>query len=408
MNLLLLLTFSFFTFSCVSGRLIHDEEYSGSRALYKQSEFQKSLDRFPTEEKDGFITSTEKSWISFWNKKGENSALEKQIKSLDRRQYTSISQEADYFFFNETEEGYIPSEHEVVALHLINAMIYMQQKNWIDAEVEARRASYFLQNIFNPDQPHFDDPALRLWLAAIWLSLDNWDQAQVDLRKIVELTKNKEIQNLTDRPMPPKHFQLVMSGSGPELQWSKGSETPAFLVRLPLSSETTSFSTTAWYQRHQKRNTVIRDQVLKSNYMAQYIGIKTNSGAQKILGFSFGTTSKVIGVIAGGAIAIGGIYLLAQSGAATGSSADLMVGIFGAAALVTTTLWKAGNNIIDDTFKNANSYEEVQFENLRTYRFVRFLPNSISFQLETNEPAQNLIQLCKPQAATLVDYVLIP
>lgn len=409
MKLLFCVLLTVLTFSCASRQLIKDGEYADSHALYKQSQFEKSLEKFPKKEENGFIVSVEKAWISFWNKKGDNSELEKQIKSIDQRQYISISQEAEFFFFNETADGYIPSEHEVIALHLINSMIYMQQQRWDEAGVEARRASYFLQKIFNPNQPHFDDPALRLWLATVWMSLNEWGEAQVDLRRICEMTScgktaNSSIKNLLDLKQPPKFFRLYMGGSGPELKWSESSPTPEFLVQLKPSV----FSSSGWYDRHIKRNTVIRDTVLQSNYMSQYAGIKTSSGAQRAFGYSFGGATRLLGVTLGTAIAVGGVYVLAQGGGA--GSAEPAGYIIGAGVLVGKYFWDAGGDLIDTVNKDATDYEKRNFEDLRTYRFVRFLPNQFDFELnrESNLDQINRILLFKPQSATEVEYVLNP
>jgi hypothetical protein len=405
MKVLALFLSTIFLFSCASNQLIKDSEYDSSRALYKQSEFNKAIEKFPTKENAGFITSIEKSWLSLWTKKPDNSQLEMQVKSLDRRQYTSISQETEYFFFNETEDGYIPSEHEVVALHLINSMIYMQQNKWSDAEVEARRASYFLQNIFNPDQPHFDDPALRLWLASIWMSLGNWDAAQVDLRRINEMKPSESVKKLLALSHPPAHFRLYFNGSGPELKWTESSETPEFILNV---SDEKIFSAAPWYERHLKRNTVIRDSVLKSNYMAQYLGVKTSSNTQRLMGLSFGNASRVLGVTLGGAIIVGGLYVAAQSGAA--STGDSLAYIFLAGVAVGKYLWEAGDQIIASSYQGASEYENIQFEKLRTYRFVRFLPNQLEF--ETSSVAKqiqyNKILLFRDLTATQVEYILNP
>lgn len=393
--------------SCVSKTLIKDTEYAKTHALYKQSEFQMAAEAFPKKEEHGFITSVEKSWISLWKQKGDNSELEKQIKSLDQRQYISVSQEAEFFFFNESADGYIPSEHEVVSLHLINSMIYMQQKKWDDAEVEARRASYFLQKIFNPDQAHFDDPALRLWLASVWMGLNNWEAAQVDLRRINEMSYNSDIQKLLILKKPPAFFRLYLKGSGPELIWSNSSVTPEFTIRGDSLSK---FTASSWYQRHLVRNTVIRDTVLKSNYMTQYLGIKTNSGAQKAIGYSFGNASRILGLTLGAAIAVGGTYIIASAGSSSGNTGESIGAIVGLGLVVGKYFWQAGDDIIWNSNADAKSYEEREFENLRTYRFIRFLPNKFDFEVTKNSTQDqvNRLILFRPESATEVEFVLNP
>lgn len=48
------------------------------------------------------------------------------------------------------------------------------------ASVEARRAGFYLQSYIPENNPHFDDPSLRMWLAAIWMALGDWEAAKVD------------------------------------------------------------------------------------------------------------------------------------------------------------------------------------------------------------------------------------
>lgn len=406
MKFYLLLPILFVLFSCASQSLIKDSDYSNSLALYRQSEFQKSLDEFPQKEENGFITSTEKAWLRLWNKTYDNSLLETQIKSLDQRKYTSLSSEAEYFFFNESEDGYLPSEHEIIVLHLINSMIYLKKNKLEDAEVEARRAGFFLQNVFDQDQPHFDDPGLRIWLAAIWMSLGKWGEAQVDLRKIYELTKNKSILKLSERNFPPPVFKLVFKGSGPELTWKESSYSPDILVPNYNTKNEIQFSTQNWYNRHIKRNTVIRDTVLKSNYMSQYLGIKLNAHSKRAAGFSMGTTIKVVGIALGVGIIGGGLYALSMSSAV--GSAESVGYIFAGGAVVASYFWKEGDHLIDDVNKDAANYEQRQFEKNRMYRLVRFLPNQISAELSLTDGNSDLNILEFKNTKNAVQFVLQP
>lgn len=411
-RILYLLSSLLFT-ACASQKLIKDVDYQPSLALYKQSEFKLALEKFPQNENRGFITSIEKAWLTLWNHEGDNSQLEKQIHSLDERKYTSLLRESEYFFVNESEDGYVPAEHEIICLHLINAMIYMQKQQWSEAEVEARRASYFLQNIFDPNQPHFDDPALRLWLAAVWLNLGEWSEAQVDLRKIQEIAPHPKIAELLKLTQAPTSFRLIFKGSGPQLEWQEANRTPRFALPSTelVSKSSFSFSSQPWYDRHVHRNTVLRDVVTESHYMSQYLQIKTNKNSQLAAGYTLGTTSKVIGVAVGAAIIGGGIYLLSQSNA-TGSG-EAIGSIFGAGLFAGGWLWQSGQSLIQQTEADAKKYENSEFEKLRTYRYVRFLPSFISFEKNKDfTQSQNLIYneltFKNPKSTSQVQFILAP
>ncbi|RYZ83623.1 MAG: hypothetical protein EOP04_19615 [Proteobacteria bacterium] len=100
--------------ACSTSQLIRDHEYKFSQAAFQFEDPEKALDEFPTKEKHGFVTTVEKSWIGLWANKTDQKELLRQAQTLDDRKYTSISREAEYFFFSESDEGYIPAEHEVV------------------------------------------------------------------------------------------------------------------------------------------------------------------------------------------------------------------------------------------------------------------------------------------------------
>lgn len=91
---------------------------------FRNGNYEEALQELPKKETGGFITTLEKNWIGFWDGRSNPEALKKLSHSFDQRKYISVSREASYFFFQESEEGYIPAEHEMVVLHLVTAMSF--------------------------------------------------------------------------------------------------------------------------------------------------------------------------------------------------------------------------------------------------------------------------------------------
>jgi hypothetical protein len=366
--------------ACSTSQIIRDSEYKYSEAAFKFSDPEKALAEFPKKESGGFVTSIEKSWLGFWAGKTDQKDLLKQTRTLDDRTYTSLSRETEFFFFGESEDGYIPAEHEVIVMHLISAMYFMCNNQWVEARVEAKQASYFLETLFKSNQKHFDDPGLRIWLASIWTALGEWNEAQVDLRRAYELSKNKDLLPWIEQKTPPKELRLIFDGRGPTVNWTFGNPLPIFSQKDEKPNLKITYSSLPWFQRHEERNTLIRDKIAKSNYMSQYYGIQLSKGSEKTMGFVSANTVRATGIIAGTTIAVGGLYLAAAilgSGAGSGSG-ELLVLPFVAGGYVGKALWESGDKIERDFNESTQKIEDQGKENLKTFRFVRFMPSWIS------------------------------
>ncbi|MGZ3744515.1 MAG: hypothetical protein ACXWRE_13775 [Pseudobdellovibrionaceae bacterium] len=370
-----------FLSACSTSQIIHDSEYKYSEAAFKFSDPEKALTEFPKKEEGGFVTSIEKSWLGLWADKTNQKDLLRQTRTLDARNYISLSREAEYFFFAENEDGYIPAEHEVIVMHLISSMYFLRNNQRNEARVEAKQASYFLESIFMANQKQFDDPGLRIWLASIWASLGEWNEAQVDLRKAYELSRNKALLSLIDQKKPPAELTLIFEGAGPQVDWQFGVPLPSFSQKEDPPHFKITYSTLPWFQRHEERNTLIRDKISKSRYMSQYYGIQLSKNGEETVGFVSANTVRAAAVIAGTTIAVGGLYLtaaiLSSGGGGTGGGELLGLPFIGA-WYVGKTLWDKGNKI-DENFKSSShKIENIGKEDLKTFRFVRFMPSWIS------------------------------
>ncbi len=391
---LIVLPLSLF-FGCTSSKIIRDSEYSESVLSFKQGEYRFALQTFPRLEGAGFITSIEKNWIGFWSDKMDNSTLQHQILTLENRKFLSVSKEGEIFFFGEAEDGYVPGEHEVVLIHLLSAMAFIKEQKWESAKVEMRQANFYMQSIFNENQPHFDDPSLRIWSGSIWASLGQWDEAQVDFRKAAELSGSVELRKIAHLDSPPKELNLVFTGVGPELGWSKIRPEPDFkkneqkptlagfsdgVFTTSKSTQMVSFSTFPWFQRHSERNHLIRDYLLKSKYMTESAGLIAMTTTKKTYAGTFAASMAVAGV-ALGLVVIGGTLYLVMKATEGGSSSNLgevLVYGIGLGAAIGAAAIKGAQSLYTNASNEAELEEQKNFDQMKIYRFVRFMPNWIS------------------------------
>lgn len=389
--------------ACSTRQIIRNSEYSLSEGSWRAGDIPQALERFPKKEENGFVTSVEKSWLSFWVGEQKHDELVRQAKNLDARNFISVSREAQYFFYSESEDGYIPAEHEVIVMHLINAMYFLRNEKWSEARVEARLAAFILESSTDKDQAYFDDPALRIWLSGIWAALGEWDSSLVDLRRAYEMSKNKSLLPLLKMESPPKDVSIVFSGGGPVLAWKENAPTPDFIDHSAKPTLLVSFPTLPWFLRHEKRNSEIRSVVLKSNYMAQYYQLNAGVGAEKTLGFVASNSLRAAGLILGTAIVGGGIYLLLQGG---GGTEDLGY-LFAIGLGVGGALWDQGDQVAHSFDKSTKQSKEVGLAQMRTYRFVRFMPSWISIDNTEQVGGLNTISLSfqAPRAKTKVHFL---
>lgn len=381
LKLLLLALCCLFAFSCANKTLIRDGEYEPVYQALRIRENKDAFKSFPEKEKNGFITTFEKGWIKFWT--GEEKLREEEIKNvqhlsdqIEKRKFVSISNEASIFLVGESEDGYIPSEHEIVSLHLFLSMIYLDAENYNAANVELKRAIEYLAN--NPDgkETTFDDPAIRLWLAALWESVGNRDSANVDLRKAKELTGDESLAKFIDQPK--RKIVLNLKGLGPKVRWTDSAESMWFDYSLPpedKSNYAIILPTNNWYEWHKSRNTKIRENLLKSHYMAMALERKTLKFSQQT-GNLAGTAALYTGALV---VAAGGIYALAAVSSAGVVDPDAYKGILLLTAIGVAWFVEKGKEFYDSSNQKIAESERNRIELLKTYRMIRFLPSNIEY-----------------------------
>lgn len=357
---------------CASRTIIRDHHYQLASEAYQQQDVPRALERFPEGESGGFITSIEKSWLNLWQGRYDTKPLQKQVATFDERNFTSISREAGYFFTQESEEGYIPAEHEVVILHLISATQFHQVGQDEAAKVELRRASYLLDRIW-------DDASLRIWLGALWAAMGEWDDAQVDFRRAHQMQPSSILHALGSG-RPPQLLELHFYGNGPVTRWNEGAFEPEFLDdRPPISAPPILFSTWPWFKRHTQRNTELRDILIKSNFMAQYLGSKALTGTEYGMAKSLTGGIRAAGIVLGAALLGAVIYVAAQSN----MPGDSIAYLGGGAIALGAGVYNEGAKLDKNLSQAIKEDDERKQRDLRTYRMVRFLPTWIGL---TSEP----------------------
>lgn len=369
-----------FVTACASNKIIRDDRYQPAVEAYGRGEPDAALERFPSGEEHGFITSTEKAWLGLWAGQGHDRDLAKQAPSFDDRHFVSLSREAGVFLFQESEEGYVPSEHEAVVFHLLRAIYFHREKNLEEAAVELRQAGYILDRTW-------DDPALRLWLGTLWAANGDWNEAQVDFRRADELSPSAEAAKLSRLKSPPRNLNLHFYGNSPVMKWPEGQFAPDFAEDTKPSEG--GYSSLPWFVRHTKRNSELRDVILKSNFMAQYLGDKALTNTERGVGHAVTGAIKITAIAVGTALTAAVLYLAAQSNVSGDGLGYLLAGSVGAGV----GIWNAGEDFHRDFKKTVNADEERKMKALRVYRLVRFLPSWIRVDIKPSVNATRSIDL---------------
>ena len=369
-----------FSASCANKTLIRDSEYQPVYRTLEKGSVEESLLVFPKKEEDGFITTFEKTWIKFWGGEKLSDDDVKKVQALstqiDQRKFVSISNEASIFLVGESEDGYIPSEHEIISLHLFLSMIYLDRKNPESAHVELKRAIEYLAN--NPDgkETTFDDAAIRIWLAGLWEAIGDRNASDVDLRKAMELSGNKLVEKLISQNK--RKVQIIFKGLGPRTNWTDSGLSFFFDYHLGTYGAPKNdyeFSTRKWYDWHQNRNTKIRESLLSSHYMT--VALKDNSSniSKKTVGVAATSTLLLTSV----AVVVGGVYLGSQMIASGAGDAKTLEALFYLTVGAAYWLVEKSASVTSFVDKEIADSKQAQAELRKTYRMIRFLPTIIEY-----------------------------
>jgi hypothetical protein len=307
---------------CSGNRLLTRKDYELSQWAISEGNYAEAREKFPKGERGTFITSMEKAYLDLLQGKSDLAGLKKYRDIADERVRFQVSREISDFFYMSTPEGYYASEHEIVWMHMLLSWGYALQRQYDNACVEARSASYLLQLPWS-QTGHFDDPALRIVLAGLWSMCGSWEDAQVMLRGAAALDPSLTwARDLAERDRPPRNLFLVLGGVGPDPYWDPALDLnplrgarhlgfkpqgrrDALIVRggaNPVAMELSPGSL-PWYQRHLVRDNEIHDLIGDTHYALSTTGeaglyAARTTGAAAVLAFW-----TVLGLTGGYAVA---------------------------------------------------------------------------------------------------------
>jgi len=365
--------------ACSQENLLTKKDYKESRRFFLQGDAEKALMKFPQRaERGNFITTMERGYLSLIQGKPHISRLQAQAELLENRVRYHVSREAKTFFYIQTPEDYYASEHEVIWLHMLLSWGYSMQGKYSEACVEARVASGLLSLPWSPEG-HFDDPAMRLFLASLWMMCGEWREAQVDLRAAMFMDPSLDwAQDLAGQDQPPAHLFVVLGGPGPEPEWTPGlapnplrsnrqvrfklggKKSKVFFTDINGLIITPQLSPDAskWYERHLIRESELHELILDSTYGGKAAVKGTWAGGKIAATTSLGLAWGIGGTALGAAI-------IHYSNSA--NAIEVGLSIAGGSIL-------KGNQIAEEGYRESAKELKQDLDPSIPYRFVRYLP----------------------------------
>lgn len=367
---------------CSQNVLLARQDYEKSQASFIKGDTNEALLDLPAGvERGTFINAMESGYLNLIQGKAETRPLQRQAQILENRVRYHVSREAKTFFYLQTPEDYYASEHEVIWLHMLLSWDYSLRGQYESACVEARIAGSLLSLPWSP-VGHFDDPAMRLFLANLWTMCGEWREAQVDLRAAWvmdnSLTWAKE---LASREQAPAHLFVVLGGPGPDLLWSpefslnplrsqrkvsfklRGRKSALSLADISGASIPVHLSPDAsnWYARHVARESELHELIVDSAYGGN-AAISGAIAAAKITS----TTGLGLGVGMGGSVLGAAVVYLG----AKGNSDDLVL----AGLAIAFGSIKKGWEMSVQGYEESTSELSRKLDPSEGYRYVRYLP----------------------------------
>ena len=152
-----------FTTGCAQSLLLKKDYHPSLQAHY-QGQPATALHHFPTGEPDSFITTMEQTYLKLLQGNPDINALQSYADAVEDRVRYDVSREVKSFFYLRTPEDYYASEHEIIWLHFLLSWGYSLRGEREKACIEARKSAHLLSYRWS-EEGHFDDPALRIFLA---------------------------------------------------------------------------------------------------------------------------------------------------------------------------------------------------------------------------------------------------
>ena len=361
--------------------LLTKTDYSLSSKSLKDWDIRGAIERFPNGEKGSFITTMEKAYLNLLSGTPDIDDLIEYAKDIDNQVRFKATRELKSFFYIETPEGYYASEHEIIWMHLLLSWGYSMRGDTENARVEAKICSDLIGRDWS-EEGRFDDPLIRIILAAMWTMCGEWEEARVDFRAANRLDPSiKWAGTIADTDMPPENLIIILGGTGQEPEWAPSLEANPFrgfrgikfntqgvrsaLVMKDADGKTSQLEITPdssnWYRRHFIRDNEIQDIIQDSTYAQKAAASALKGTAVTLAGITTGILIASGGIALGGAIIVLGVYAESGELAALG-----LLPIIGGCTY--------GYNVGKKTYKHSVRESKRDLDVSRTYRFVRFLP----------------------------------
>lgn len=375
------LTIIFLLVSGCSSPLLSKKDYRNSLNAHYDGRPASALNYFPRGESGNFITTMEKTYLNLIQGKADTAALQRYASLVENRVRYDISREAASFFYVKMPEDYYASEHEIIWMHLLLSWGFSLRNEYEKGCIEARKAAHLLSYSWS-DEGHFDDPALRIFLAGMWAMCGSWEDAQVDLRAAWQLDNSLNwAKELGDQRQPPEELLLILGGVGPIPTWQpegsinpirgarkvefryRGKRSKLSVVDQQQTAITTHITpnSAAWYERHLVRDNAIHELITDSRYGANML-IEGSILTSKTLAY----TAAGVGIAVGGS-ALGGLVL--YLGAEAQSEELVKLGL----VIIAGSVLK-GVAVIDKGVSDSKKTFQQQIDPTEQYRFVRYLP----------------------------------
>lgn len=361
--------------------LLTKRDYSLSKKSLKEWDIEGAIERFPDGESGGFITTMEKTYLKLLSGNPDIDELIDYSHRIDNQVRVKATRELKSFFYIETPEGYYASEHEIIWMHLLLSWGYSMRGQPDKARVEAKICANLTGREWS-EEGKFDDPLIRVMLAAIWAMCGEWVEAQVDFRAAYRIEPSlKWAKTLSGMNRPPADLIIVLGGTGREPEWNpdlkanpfrgfRGIEFRPQGVKSSLvlrDSDNRNFpleitpDSSYWYKRHFIRNNEMHDIIEDSTYAQKATAGALRGTAVTLAGITTGILVAAGGLALGGGIIVLGLYVESIELASLG-----LIPIVGGAT------W--GYDIAGDSYRYSVRQSKRDLDVSRTYRFVRFLP----------------------------------
>lgn len=407
---------------CSQNKLFTKQDYQNSQQKFLQGDVQEALLAFPRGMEDGnFITTMEKSYLSLLQGKPQIKELQKHASVLESQVRYHVSREARTYFYVQTPEDYYASEHEVIWMHFLLSWGYSLQGQYEEACVEARQASSLLSLPWSP-AGHFDDPAMRLFLATLWTMCGEWREAQVDFRAAWLMDNNLTwAKELADRDKPPSHLFLVMGGPGPDTEWEpkltanplRSARQISFKLRgakrklslldqhgMAIESHV-SPDASQWYERHLARESELHEMITDSAYGSRVLVDSAQASGNIASRIGEG---MLYGMATGAAVAVGVVVyaVLQDNKSASLSSYNINWGtVLGAGAVIGGIAGVAWGTLAG-AGESADKMKQDLDPSLH-YRYVRYLPEYFWLSW-SDRPVAYPVELRAPTTQIVVQH----